>query len=90
VVFGEKDRAADAVLLMTLREGRNRQVRRMCEAVGHPVKRLARIRIGPLTDKGLRLGQVRELTPAEVRALKKAVRCLFFLFVGAGQNFLIL
>jgi len=90
VVFGEKDRAADAVLLMTLREGRNRQVRRMCEAVGHPVKRLARIRIGPLTDKGLRLGQVRELTPAEVRALKRAVRCLFFLFVGAGQNFLIL
>jgi pseudouridine synthase len=73
VVFGERERSADAVLLMTLREGRNRQVRRMCEAIGHPVKRLIRIRIGPLTDKGLRTGQVRELTPAEVRALKKAV-----------------
>ncbi len=74
VLFGETERGADAVLLMTLREGRNRQVRRMCEAVGHPVKRLTRIRIGPLTDKGLRVGQVRELTPAEVRALKKSVR----------------
>ena len=73
LLFGETERAADAVLLMTLREGRNRQVRRMCEAVGHPVKRLIRIRIGPLTDKGLRVGQVRELTSAEVRALKKAV-----------------
>ena len=74
VLFGETERGADAVLLMTLREGRNRQVRRMCEAIGHPVKRLTRIRIGPLTDKGLRTGQVRELTPAEVRALKKSVR----------------
>jgi 23S rRNA pseudouridine2605 synthase len=73
VLFGETERASGAVLLVTLREGRNRQVRRMCEAVGHPVKRLTRIRIGPLTDKGLRTGQVRELTPAEVRALKKAV-----------------
>jgi 23S rRNA pseudouridine2605 synthase len=74
VLFGETERGSDAVLLMTLREGRNRQVRRMCEAVGHPVKRLTRIRIGPLTDKGLRVGQVRELTPAEVRALKKAIQ----------------
>ena len=73
VLFGETERASGAVLLVTLREGRNRQVRRMCEAVGHPVKRLTRTRIGPLTDKGLRTGQVRELTPAEVRALKKAV-----------------
>jgi pseudouridine synthase len=74
VLFGETERAADAVLLITLREGRNRQVRRMCEAVGHPVKRLTRIRIGPLTDRGLRVGQVRELTPAEVRALKNAAQ----------------
>jgi pseudouridine synthase len=74
ILFGETERDSDAVLLITLREGRNRQVRRMCEAVGHPVKRLTRIRIGPLTDKGLRAGQVRELTPAEVRALKKAAQ----------------
>jgi pseudouridine synthase len=73
MLFGETERPADAVLLMTLHEGRNRQVRRMCEAIGHPVKRLTRIRIGPLTDRGLRAGQVRELTAAEVRALKKAV-----------------
>jgi 23S rRNA pseudouridine2605 synthase len=73
MLFAETERPADAVLLMTLHEGRNRQVRRMCEAIGHPVKRLTRIRIGPLTDRGLRAGQVRELTAAEVRALKKAV-----------------
>ncbi len=74
VLFSETEHGSDAMLLMTLREGRNRQVRRMCEAVGHPVKRLTRIRIGPLTDKGLRVGQVRELTPAEVRSLKRAVQ----------------
>ena len=76
VRLAERDRdrsARSAVLLLTIREGRNRQVRRMCEAVGHPVQRLTRIRIGPLRDDRLRPGQVRDLTPAEVRALKKAV-----------------
>ncbi len=62
-----------AVLLITLREGRNRQVRKMCETVGHPVTRLTRVRIGPISDDRLRPGQARDLTPAEVRALKKAV-----------------
>lgn len=71
---GDRDRSArSAVLTLTIREGRNRQVRRMCEAVGHPVQRLTRVRIGPLRDDRLRPGQVRDLTPAEVRALKKAV-----------------
>jgi len=65
--------ATSAVLYLTIREGRNRQVRRMCEAVGHPVQRLTRTRIGPLRDDRLRAGQVRDLTDAEVRALKKAV-----------------
>ncbi len=64
--------ATSATLFMTIREGRNRQVRRMCEAVGHPVERLTRVRIGPLSDAGLRAGQVRDLTPAEVRNLKAA------------------
>ena len=64
--------AQSAVLLLTIREGRNRQVRRMCEAVGHPVQRLTRVRIGPLRDDRLRPGQVRDLTPAELQALKKA------------------
>lgn len=63
---------ADAVLLLTIREGRNRQVRRMCEAVGHPVRRLRRTRIGPVSDRVLKPGQWRELTPQEVRALQQA------------------
>ena len=65
---GLRDR--DGVLLLTIREGRNRQVRRMCEAVGHPVKKLRRIRIGPIADRKLRPGEWRELTAAEVDKLK--------------------
>ncbi|HVF76519.1 MAG TPA: pseudouridine synthase [Acidimicrobiales bacterium] len=57
------------VLRITIHEGRNRQVRRMCEAVGHPVTRLVRIRIGPLTDRRLKPGEWRALTLEEVRAL---------------------
>jgi pseudouridine synthase len=56
-------------LEITLREGRNRQVRRMCDAIAHPVNRLRRVRIGPISDKRLKPGQIRDLTPAEVRAL---------------------
>ena len=58
------------VLIITIREGRNRQVRRMLEAVGHPVQSLRRIRFGPLSDRGLRPGEWRELTDAEVEKLK--------------------
>jgi 23S rRNA pseudouridine2605 synthase len=65
-------REPEGVLLITIREGRNRQVRRMCEAVGHPVKKLARKRIGPLTDRQLKPGEWRELRAEEVRALQKA------------------
>jgi pseudouridine synthase len=73
LVHGDRDRRAkSAVLMLTIREGRNRQVRRMCEAVGHPVQRLARVGFGPLTDKGLPTGRVRDLSADEVRALKKA------------------
>jgi 23S rRNA pseudouridine2605 synthase len=66
----EKDRGRDGVLLITIREGRNRQVRRMCEAVGHPVRRLRRTKIGPIADRRLKPGGWRELTAAEVAALK--------------------
>lgn len=59
---------------MTIHEGRNRQVRRMCAAVGHPVRRLVRTRIGPLRDTHLRPGEWRELTTDEVRDLERAVR----------------
>ena len=67
---GRADR--NSVLVMTIREGRYRQVRRMCEAVGHPVRALTRTRIGPIMDKRLRPGMWRDLTLEEVRALKKS------------------
>src|SRR4051812_42368226 len=54
-----------AKLRVTIHEGRTRQVRKMCDAIGHPVRTLRRVRIGPLTDDKLRLGAYRELTPAE-------------------------
>ncbi len=59
---------------IAIHEGRNRQVRRMCEAVGHPVRRLVRTRIGPLSDRTLSPGQWRPLTMAEVRALWEAAQ----------------
>ncbi len=59
---------------LIIREGRNRQVRRMCEAVGHPVRRLVRTRIGPITDTRLRPGQSRPLSGDEVLAVQRAVR----------------
>ncbi|MHB8592904.1 MAG: pseudouridine synthase [Acidimicrobiales bacterium] len=60
------------VLRIIIHEGRNRQVRRMCEAVGHPVRRLVRTRIGPLADPSLAPGHWRRLTVAEVRSLAEA------------------
>jgi pseudouridine synthase len=62
-------RGEEALIELTLREGRNRQVRRMCDAIAHPVERLRRVRIGPLTDARLRPGELRDLTTAEVHAL---------------------
>ena len=58
---------------LVIHEGRNRQVRRMCDAIGHPVIRLVRTRIGPLTDTRLAPGEWRPLTVAEVRSLERAV-----------------
>jgi pseudouridine synthase len=60
----------EGVLQLTIREGRNRQVRRMLEAVGHPVRELTRTRIGPLTDRRLKPGAWRDLTPEEVTRLR--------------------
>ncbi len=62
-----------AVMTVVLHEGRNRQVRKMCDAIGHPVVRLRRTRIGPITDTRLKPGEFRDLTPKEVAALKRAV-----------------
>lgn len=57
---------------LTIHEGRNRQVRRMLDAVGHPVLRLIRTRIGPIADRSLAPGHHRELTVEERMALERA------------------
>ncbi len=57
------------LLRIAIHEGRNRQVRRMCDAIGHPVRRLVRVRIGPLVDRHLAPGAWRELGQDEVRKL---------------------
>jgi 23S rRNA pseudouridine2605 synthase len=64
---GRSDRAS---LRITLHEGRNRQVRKMCDAIGHPVDRLRRVAIGSLHDSRLKVGEWRELTDAEVARLR--------------------
>lgn len=63
---------APGVLRIVIHEGRNRQVRRMCDAVGHPVHRLIRTRIGPLADRSLAPGHWRALTASEIRSLSSA------------------
>ena len=60
-------------LLITIHEGRKRQIRLMCEAVGHPIKTLTRIRIGPLRSKGMRAGEAKLLSKVEVDALRRLV-----------------
>ncbi len=71
IVRREHDRT---ILDITLREGRNREVRRMLSHVGHRVKKLTRIQMGSLTLKGLRLGEWRELTVHEIRELRRETR----------------
>ncbi len=66
----EKERA---VLLLTIHEGKKREIRRMCDAVGLPVLRLRRISIGPLKLGTLKPGAWRDLTSEELRALRAAV-----------------
>jgi 23S rRNA pseudouridine2605 synthase len=63
---------APNALRLTIHEGRNRQVRRMCAAVGHPVVRLVRTRIGSVADRRLRPGTWRVLTAGEARSLEAA------------------
>ena len=68
-----KKRDRDRTLLtMELKEGRNRQIRRMLAKFGHNVKKLRRVRMGPLKLRGLQPGQWRELTPSELMALRRA------------------
>ncbi|UED72759.1 pseudouridine synthase [Brevibacillus sp. DP1.3A] len=62
-----------ALVELTIHEGRNRQVRRMCEAIGHPVLTLERIRLGFLTLDGLKPGEFRKLNHEEVESLKRGL-----------------
>lgn len=83
-VGGERVGAADITVVrkerertivdITLTEGRNRQIRRLLASVGCHVKKLTRVQMGPLSLKGLAIGEWRELTPQEIAALRKAVR----------------
>ncbi len=65
----ERSRGERSLLEIVMVEGRNREVRRMLEAVGHPVVRLVRTAIGPIRDPGLGPGESRRLDPHELRAL---------------------
>ncbi len=69
IIKRDRDRTR---LLMELREGRNRQIRRMMADVGHKVRKLRRVQMGPLRLRGLQPGQWRDLTPKELIALRKA------------------
>ena len=79
VLRRDRDRS---VLEVTLKEGRNRQVRRMLAGAGCPVKRLEHVAMGPLVLKGLALGAWRELTRDELRVLRRAARG----GAGAGET----
>ncbi len=67
-------RAGGSILEIIIHEGRKRQVRRMLDAVGHPVRQLHRKRYAMLTDKGLEPGDSRPLTADEVKALKRLTK----------------
>ncbi len=66
-------RAGQGVLELTIHEGRNRQVRRMCEAVGHPVRELQRVAFGPLKLGNLAPGAYRRLSERETERLRASV-----------------
>jgi 23S rRNA pseudouridine2605 synthase len=69
----ESESGPQGILSLIIHEGRNRQVRKMCDSIGHPVVQLRRVRIGPIADDRLKPGMFRALTPSEINALKKGV-----------------
>jgi len=80
VIDGHRTGPAEVVALgpghlrITVHEGRNRQVRKMCDAIGHPVDELRRVAIGPIRDARLKTGHWRELTPKEIESLKRTTK----------------
>ncbi len=73
-ILAVRENPPETLLRITLSEGRKRQIRRMMEAVGHPVKELARTRIGPVSLGDLQPGEWRDLSPREVWALLKSAK----------------
>lgn len=69
-VMGIDKKKQTAIVELTIHEGKNRQVRKMFEAIGHQVMKLKRERYGQLTLQGLKVGEMRELTPHEVKQLR--------------------
>ncbi|HEX7251958.1 MAG TPA: pseudouridine synthase [Thermoanaerobaculia bacterium] len=69
----QRQNEGNAWFRVVLREGRTRQIRRMFEAIGHPVSKLRRVGIGPIQDERLPVGSFRSLTEAEVRALRRSL-----------------
>lgn len=69
-----KELRKESVIRITLYEGRNRQVRKMCQAVGLQVVKLKRVRFGPISIRKLPLGAVRPLEPKEVKSLERLLQ----------------
>jgi pseudouridine synthase len=67
----QEESNGDSCLRITIHEGRKRQVKRMCAAIGHKIERLKRIQIGPIHLGDLRPGHYRYLTQEEIEALKQ-------------------
>ena len=65
----ERHGSKSTILEIRIREGRNRQIRKMCEAVGHPVLELHRTAIGDLTLGHLKVGHYKKINPADIRSL---------------------
>ena len=79
-------KAGNAMLRIGLREGRKRQVRRMCQVVGHPVLELTRVALGPLELGALPLGEYRRLTAEEIKALEEVAQPVRKREQGKGEG----
>jgi pseudouridine synthase len=68
------EKSGQTTLRIVVHEGRNRQIRRMCDAIGHPVEQLTRVAIGPIRDLHLKPGRWRDLTDQEVASLRRVTK----------------